>query len=177
MAGEAATMDGGLDSGRLTLTPGVLSCGGVVSGAVVAGMVSAGAASVTAGRIAAAGGTRRCRPFDRLTADGEDLGESRFHAPGHVVLRVDLEGLGGELVGTMVIPHRERTLRQADPGDGIAWVKRDDPLVHIPGLVDLVDLQEAVSLKDCSITSRSLAHARSRGLAVPVRSAGLRLRG
>ena len=47
-----------------------------------------------------------------------------------------------------VVAVGQRTASQPDHGDSVAGVGVHDPLVDVPGSVDLVDLQVAVGQKD-----------------------------
>ncbi len=87
-------------------------------------------------------------PLDRLPAGRQHLREPGLHAPGHVVLGVDLQGARSQRVGAVVIALGQRAACQPDHGDGVARVQLDHPLVHPSGPVDLVDLQVAVGLED-----------------------------
>ncbi len=86
--------------------------------------------------------------FDGFAAHGHDLGQSRLHATGLVVLGVDAERLRCERVSLGIVAIGEGTFGQADGRDGVGGIQLDDALVHLPRPLDLVDLEQPVCLED-----------------------------
>lgn len=104
--------------------------------------------------------------LDRLAACREDLGQPSFHAAGHVVLRIHAQRPRRQLVCAAVVTRGERTAGQPDDGDRVAGVQRHHPRVHVPRLIDLVDVEEPVGLQDLLDHRLRLLQVRTVGPAV-----------